>query len=335
MKFRGFINVVGPVQRISRSERHHHFSSQYCSRFPPILKMPSSSSTPNETSSLLPKSNTKTPNGAAPANGSVAIAIGNDSSQQPSDPNLSKPIDYTRILGFIWPYIVPESWLIRMYMILSLFCLVLSNLCKLVPPLALKWAVDTLAQNSLGANTPTIPFLAIGVYFLARVFTTSFKILQKLFFAYVSCEQTKKFSVDVFRHLQHLDITYHMTRRTGEVQRIMGRGVESIETLIQMFVFTLLPTIFEAVIVFGIFLKLGTPAIAFVTILSVILYVIFTKTVTELRIRQRREVIDADNAIKGKRFIFRLLFHPIVIPLTPHTHTHTHCTYFIRLRKRG
>ncbi len=186
-----------------------------------------------------------------------------------------------------------------MYMILSLFCLVLSKLCRLIPPLALKWAVDRLAENTVPGSSVTIPFLAIGLYFLARVSDSLLKTLQKLFFAFVSCEQTKAFSIDIFKHLQNLDISYHMNRRTGEVQRIMGRGVESIETLINVFVFTLLPTVFEALLVFGIFLKLGTPLIAFVTVVSVVLYVVYTKSITELRIRQRRELIDADNAVKG------------------------------------
>lgn len=63
--------------------------------------------------------------------------------------------------------------------------------------------------------------------------------------------------------------------------------------------FTLMPTLFETFLVFGIFLKLGTPLIAIVTIVSVIFYVWFTKVVTERRIRERRAMTNADNAVKG------------------------------------
>lgn len=62
--------------------------------------------------------------------------------------------------------------------------------------------------------------------------------------------------------------------------KVLERGSTSIDTFIERLVFILLPTIVEAVLVCGIFLHLGTPSIATVTLSSVAVYFAFTKVRT-------------------------------------------------------
>ncbi len=144
---------------------------------------------------------------------------------------------------FIGPYIVPRTLRLKIYALLSLCCIIISKLCNLLPPFALKWAVDTLASNaSRPADKAVVPLLAVFVFFMGRTLGTLFNTLRSITYAVVSTENTKQFSVNLFRHLQNLDLAYHMQRKTGEVNRIMDRGADSIDTLMNTFLFTLAPT---------------------------------------------------------------------------------------------
>lgn len=209
-------------------------------RCAPRLTMPPA--IPNENTPLLTKpkkpplstnSETATSTSAQPAQNAAVATQRVDTSG----------IDWRRMFRFIAPYLMPQTWRLKLYAIASLFCIVLSKLCNLVPPFALKWAVDALAANATKPVEKAVaPLFALLVYFLGRVGNGLFGALRSITYSMVSMESTRRFSVDIFRHLQNLDISYHMTRKTGEINRIMDRGADSIDTLMSTFLFTLAPT---------------------------------------------------------------------------------------------
>lgn len=193
---------------------------------------PVSNAAPDESSPLLQGGAPNALQGSTSTNtGSVAVQVQPDT----TSPNRNEPrqgIVWGRVYKVIKPYILPRSRALRALMVFSIACVILSKLSKLLPPIALKWAVDDLSKNGLtGPGSVAVPLLALGAYFLGRLGDGLFKSLQSLFFAVVQCEQRKLFAVDIFSHLVNLDVTYHVRRRTGEVSRIMDRGAESIETL--------------------------------------------------------------------------------------------------------
>ena len=54
--------------------------------------------------------------------------------------------------------------------------------------------------------------------------------------------------VGLFRHIHQLSLKWHMSRKTGEVLRVMDRGTSSINNLLQYLVFSIVPTFIDIAI---------------------------------------------------------------------------------------
>lgn len=131
----------------------------------------------------------------------------------------------------------------RLYSVVSLLCTVFSKLCYLIPPFALKLVVDTLTENQkLPVDQRITPLPAIALSFAAARIGALLTQLSSVTYSAVSSANSQRFSVNVFRHLQHLDLEYHVKRKTGEVQSVMNRGTNSVNTLMHLVVFSLGPT---------------------------------------------------------------------------------------------
>lgn len=145
---------------------------------------------------------------------------------------------------FVRPYIIPETLRLRIIAAVSVACLVVNKACRLIPPFALKIAVDTLSSNATRptGTTAIAPLMAIFVFFLGRFFSSLAGSLQAITYSIVSLDSTRRFSVAIFEHLQNLSLSYHLQRKTGEITRIMSRGVDSVDTIMSTFLFTLAPT---------------------------------------------------------------------------------------------
>ena len=61
------------------------------------------------------------------------------------------------------------------------------------------------------------------------------------------------FQVDLFAHLHRLSLRWHLSRKTGEVLRVMDRGTSSINMLLSYLVFQILPTVADIVIAISFF----------------------------------------------------------------------------------
>lgn len=58
----------------------------------------------------------------------------------------------------------------------------------------------------------------------------------------------REIQVDLFRHLHSLSLRWHLQRKTGEVLRVMDRGTDSINNLLNYIIFQITPTIIDIVV---------------------------------------------------------------------------------------
>ena len=56
---------------------------------------------------------------------------------------------------------------------------------------------------------------------------------------------------DVFEHLHHLDLRFHLARETGALNRVIDRGTRGITFILASMVFNVVPTLFEVTLVAG------------------------------------------------------------------------------------
>ena len=54
--------------------------------------------------------------------------------------------------------------------------------------------------------------------------------------------------MSLFRHIHELSLKWHLSRKTGEVLRVMDRGTSSINNLLQYLVFSIIPTFVDIAI---------------------------------------------------------------------------------------
>lgn len=79
---------------------------------------------------------------------------------------------------------------------------------------------------------------------------------------------TREIELDLFRHLHSLSLRWHLARKTGEVLRVMDRGTDSINNLLNSILFSIAPTIADiliAVVFFITYFNGGFGLIVFVT----------------------------------------------------------------------
>ncbi|XP_066149346.1 ATP-binding cassette sub-family B member 6-like isoform X2 [Euwallacea fornicatus] len=111
---------------------------------------------------------------------------------------------------------------------------------------------------------------------------------------------TKEVQVELFRHLHSLSLRWHLNRKTGEVLRIMDRGTESINTLLQMILFYLGPTVIDLLIAIVYFFVAFNYKFGLIISITMAVYLMFTISITEWRSKFRRRMNLADNETRAR-----------------------------------
>ncbi len=204
-------------------------------------------------------------------------------------------------LRMLWPYVVEY----RGRALLALGSLALAKLATISLPFLLKYIVDDLdvqtSDSGAGATAlVAVPLLLILVYGVARFMNVMFNEMRDLMFGRVTERTMTRISMQIFQHLHGLDLDFHLNRRTGGLSRDIERGVSGISFLLRFMIFNILPTLFELLIVIGIFLANYGVEYAGVIFVALVIYVWFSVVVTEKRTRYVREMNAADSATNNR-----------------------------------
>jgi ABC-type transport system involved in Fe-S cluster assembly fused permease/ATPase subunit len=210
---------------------------------------------------------------------------------RPAAPGTERPLLPTlrRFLPDLWPSDSPGM---KLRVAGALALVVVSKLVQVYgAPFALQGAVDGMAVPTTPVSL--IVLLVVG-YAAARFGTTLFDNLRNTVFEKVGQEATRRLAARVFRHLHRLSLRFHLERRTGAVTKVVERGTKSIDTMLYFLLFNIAPTILELALVLGIFqVKFGWQLVV-ATLAMVVLYIWFTRTVTDWRSSLRERMNDLD-----------------------------------------
>ncbi len=211
---------------------------------------------------------------------------------EPSATTSDKPLLPTlrRFLPYLWP--AGETGL-KVRIVGAMTLVVMSKLVQVYgAPFALQGAVDGMGAGDRSATT-LIVMLVIG-YAAARFGTTLFDNLRNTVFERVGQDATRRLAAQVFRHLHALSLDFHLSRRTGAVTKVIERGTKSIDTMLYFLLFNIAPTFLELALVIGLFwTKFGWPLVA-ATLTMVVIYIWFTRIVTDWRAALRTQMNDLD-----------------------------------------
>ena len=195
-----------------------------------------------------------------------------------------------RFLPYLWPKDSPG---LRARIVIALVLVVFSKLVQVYgAPFALQGAIDRMASGSRDAVW-LVTALVAG-YAAARLGSVLFDNLRNAVFEKVGQDATRRLASDVFRHLHGLSLRFHLERRTGAITKVVERGTKSIDMMLYFLLFNIAPTILELALVLGIFwTRFGIWLVAG-TLVMVVVYIAFTRWVTDWRSKLREQMNDLD-----------------------------------------
>ena len=157
------------------------------------------------------------------------------------------------------------------------------------------------AINKMGAADATMAavMLLIAWWTGARILSANLPYLRDALFAPVSQEAQRLVAVEAYGHAQGLSLSFHQTRRTGALNRIIDRGVAALDYLIRFLAFNIGPTIIELALAAFVLTTRYSWIAAVVAVVTVVVYAVFTALLTNWRTEQRRKLNAADTELRA------------------------------------
>jgi ATP-binding cassette, subfamily B, heavy metal transporter len=200
-----------------------------------------------------------------------------------------------RFLPYLWPDHAPQ---LKIRIIASALIVLVSKGVQISLGFLFGAAIDAMAPGMEAGVA-----LAIGLvlaYAGARFGGVLFDNLRNVVFEKVGQDATRELAVSVFTHLHALSMRFHLARRTGEVTKVIERGTKSIDVMLYFLLFNIAPTILELSVVLTIFAVKYSLGLAAATAGMVILYIGFTRRVTDWRNALRERMNDLDTLTVGR-----------------------------------
>ena len=208
------------------------------------------------------------------------------------------------------PYLWPRDWDLRARVLVSLAFLIVAKLVNVYVPLLYKGAIDALSPGIVTA-TAAVPIGLIVAYGSARIGAQLFAELRDAVFAKVGQRAVRRVALATFRHLHALSLRFHLERQTGGLSRAIERGIRGTEFLLSYMLFNVVPTLFEILLVCGILWGFYEASFALATLATIVAYITFTFTVTDWRVKFRREMNERDSEANTKAIDSLLNFETV------------------------
>ncbi len=216
---------------------------------------------------------------------------------------------FASLLPFLWPSHRPG---LRLRVILALIAMVASKVIIVYVPFFYKGAVDALgSQEGREAALIAVPIFLVLAYGVSRVFGLLFGELQDTLYARVSEAMQRGLGLRIFDHVNTLSLRFHLERKSGGLQRIMGRGLYLADSLLQIVLFRILPSTIEFVFVAVILTTVFGAVYALITGVTVVFYLGATFAISEWRKKFRRTMIELDSAAHAQAMDALLNFETV------------------------
>ena len=204
-----------------------------------------------------------------------------------------------RFLPYLWPKGQPD---LKRRIVGALVMVLAAKAIVLTTPLAMKYAIDTMAdaQGSVRDELWLIALAFVVAYAGARFLSVGFDNIRNIVFERVGQDATRALAEDVFSRLHALSLRFHLSRRTGEVTKTIERGTKTIDSMLYFLLFNIAPTVIELTAVAIIFYTLFGWELVIATGITVVLYIAITRWITEWRTKLRAQMNELDGKALGR-----------------------------------
>jgi ATP-binding cassette subfamily B protein len=192
----------------------------------------------------------------------------------------------------------PELARWRLRIVFAFVITVAARGLSVVSPVFMGLGVDALVAGEPARAGQSFAWFFV-LFAASRFGSNALPAWRDGFFSSVTQDAQRLVAVDAFRHAQHLDLQFHLTRRSGALNRVIERGAGAMEYLLRFLAFTIGPTFVELGLASVVMATLYGVEFSIATIITIVVYTIFTIIVTEWRNKQRRAMNEADTHLRG------------------------------------
>ncbi|XP_028176598.1 ATP-binding cassette sub-family B member 6, mitochondrial [Ostrinia furnacalis] len=203
------------------------------------------------------------------------------------------------LLPFLWPR---KSACLQVYVFICILALLAGRVINLYVPIYNKLIVDSISLPPLAFRWDLV-LVYVFFKFLQGGGTGGMGFLNNMrSFLWIKVQQytTRELQLELFKHLHELPLRWHLSRKTGEVLRVMDRGTDSIDNLLSYILFSITPTLVDIIIAVVYFVLQFNAWFGLIVFSTMVLYIIATIVVTEWRTKFQRRMNNADNEQKAR-----------------------------------
>ena len=195
----------------------------------------------------------------------------------------------------------PYLWRYKWRVMAALVFMVGAKLANVGVPVLLKNLVDSLTVKPGSASALlVVPVALLLAYGMLRLMTSLFAEARELIFAKATEGASRSIALEVFRHLHSMSLRFHLERQTGGMTRDIERGTRGVHSLISYSLYSIIPTLIEVVLVLTLLAVKYDIWFAVITGTALVLYIVFTVTVTEWRTQFRKEMNTLDSSAHSR-----------------------------------
>jgi ATP-binding cassette, subfamily B, heavy metal transporter len=233
-------------------------------------------------------------------------------------------VDIKQTVRYLWPYL----WHFKFHVIFAILALVSAKAATLLMPWALKHIVDSVDANlHPELYLPALFLIFYGALRFGGVFLGE---IRDALFSRVTEHAMRSIGLRVFNHLHSLELAFHLDRATGGISRDIERGTNGISFLMRFLMFNIVPTLFEILMVAGIFALAFSIWYAVITLAAVLIYIAFTIVTTEWRNRFVREANQADSSTNTRAIDSLLNYETVKYFNNEHYEANTYDAFLAR-----
>jgi ATP-binding cassette, subfamily B, heavy metal transporter len=221
-----------------------------------------------------------------------------------SDPSLKSDLKKdSNLFRKISAYFLAYPW----HLAITVGLLILAKLSNLGVPILIKQLINHLTKIANNQSQATVmmvgvPLGLIVAYVTCRFLAYLFDEICGWVFAHVTENTLQAISLDVFRHLLNLSLSFHLHKQGGRLHREIDRGSRGIRSLVSYSLYRIFPTFLEIGIVLTWLLTQYRFWYAVVVFIALALYITYTFMVTEWRGAFRKRMNELDNQVSQNTY---------------------------------
>ena len=223
------------------------------------------------------------------------VAVAGETGLKPKGPSTLQALtDLVRLVGR------SNAPHLRLRLVSAILLTLAGKALGVLAPLVLGAAVNSLAAGQGTAVALGWGFGAFAVgWALVRLLSSTAPQIADVVFAPVRSAAQRRAATETFAHALSLSLDFHQTKRSGSLSRTMERGARSVDFLLRILAFNLVPTGVELVLAAGVLGGRYDWRFGAVAVVVVAVYTASTFALSNWRLEHRRTMNTADTEAAG------------------------------------